>query len=188
MLTKSPIGKVTLFDDPKLVKQGITNVDEVSDLTKLDVELTAGYQGGTGVLNEDVFTRYMPDGSKVTDFSHLPGNTGIEVPERLSVGEMTYLTQEYGVEFAQVYQRGGGINGGGGKYFIYSGDVSSVKIPINKDVIIINHTHPGGTAYPSLADKKLLSLLEQVGSPQKISEIIPIGNLETIKFGVDGIK
>ncbi|MBQ7972284.1 MAG: hypothetical protein IJ291_02355, partial [Lachnospiraceae bacterium] len=31
-----PIGKVTLFDDPKLVKQGITNVDEVSELTKLD--------------------------------------------------------------------------------------------------------------------------------------------------------
>ncbi|MBQ7972658.1 MAG: DNA/RNA non-specific endonuclease, partial [Lachnospiraceae bacterium] len=36
MLTKSPSGKVTLFDDPKLVKQGITNVDEISELTKLD--------------------------------------------------------------------------------------------------------------------------------------------------------
>jgi len=36
MLTKSPIGKVTLFDAPKLVKQGITNVDKVSELTKLD--------------------------------------------------------------------------------------------------------------------------------------------------------
>jgi len=57
MLTKSPIGKVTLFDAPKLVKQGITNVDEISDLTKLDVELTAGYQSGNKTAKEIIGDR-----------------------------------------------------------------------------------------------------------------------------------
>ncbi len=75
----------------------------------------------------------MADGRKVTDFSYLPGSSGIEIPQRLSLEEMSYLTREYGVEFAQVYQRGFGKNGGGGKYFVYSGDVNSVKVPVNID-------------------------------------------------------
>ena len=152
------------------------------------VEKLRGSVAGRGKLNEDVFIRYMPDGKQVTDFNYLPGKAGIAIPRRLSVEEMIYLTQEYGIEFAQVYQRGTGLNGRGGRYFIYSGDVRSVNVPVNKDIIIINHTHPSGTAYPSSKDKKLLLLLEQKGSPQRTSEIIPIGNTKTIRFGKEGIK
>ena len=64
MLTKSPIGKVTLFDDPKLVKQGITNVDELSELTKLDVELTAGYQSGSISSKPNQIHHYATNKSK----------------------------------------------------------------------------------------------------------------------------
>ena len=152
------------------------------------VEVLRGSVVGRGKLNEDVFIRYMPDGKQVTDFSRLPGEAGMAIPRRLSVEEMIYLTQEYGIEFAQIYQRGSGLNGRGGKYFIYSGDASSVIVPVNKDVILINHTHPSGTAYPSSKDKNLLQLLERSGSPQRTSEIIPIGNTKTIRFGKDGIK
>ena len=152
------------------------------------VDALKGSVVGRRKLNEDVFIRYMPDGKKVTDFSRLPGETGMAIPRRLSVEEMTYLTREYGIEFAQIYQRGSGLNGRGGKYFIYSGDASSVIVPVNKDVILINHTHPSGTAYPSKKDKNLLRLLESSGSPQRTSEIIPIGITKTVRFGKDGIK
>ena len=151
-------------------------------------KLRGGSVAGRGKLNEDVFIRYMPDGKQVTDFNYLPGKAGIAIPRRLSVEEMIYLTQEYGIEFAQVYQRGTGLNGRGGRYFIYSGDVRSVNVPVNKDIIIINHTHPSGTAYPSSKDKKLLLHLEQKGSPQRTLEIIPIGNTKTIRFGKERIK
>ena len=58
---------------------------------------------------------------------------------------MEFLTNEYGVEFAQVYQLGPRKNGGGGKYYIYSGNSNSVLVPVNKNTMLINHTHPGGT-------------------------------------------
>ncbi len=74
-------------------------------------------------------------------------------------------------------------NGAGGKYFVYSGDISSVPIPIDKDVILINHTHPGGTAAASPADRRVLQYLADSGSPQRSSEIIPVGKNYTIKFG-----
>lgn len=41
---------------------------------------------------------------------------------------------------------------------------------------------------PSTADIKVLEDLKINGSPQEISEIIPIGKEKTVKFGVDGIK
>ena len=99
------------------------------------------------------------------DFLNLLGESGIEIPRRLSTEEMSFLTQEYSVEFAQIYKYGNGINGGGGKYFVYFGDMSSVKISIKKDAMLINHTHPGGTAYPSTADKSVLENLKLKGSP-----------------------
>ncbi len=136
----------------------------------------------------DVFPRYLPDGSTVIDFAYLPGKSGIESPRRLSTKEMSFLTKEYDVEFAQVYKYGNETNGGGGKYFIYSDDIKSVKVPLEKDIMRINHTHPKGTAYPSTADKNVLKILKLQGSPQKISEIIPIGKEKTVKYGMDGIK
>ena len=101
---------------------------------------------------------------------------------------MTYLTKEYGVEFAQVYHLGPGKNGGGGVYILYSGDISSVNIApsISPDTILINHTHPGGTPWLSSADMRLLGFLKDIGSPQNISQIIPIGKEYTIFYDING--
>ena len=121
-------------------------------------------------------------------FKHAPRTKGIEVPRRLSTSEMTYLTKEYGVEFSQVYQLGSGIHGRGGKYFVYSGSYKSVRVPVRNDLMLINHTHPRGTAYPSLADKEVLEKFELAGSPQRVSEIIPIGKNTTIKFDKNDIR
>ena len=137
-----------------------------------------------------VFTRYLADGRMVTDVTELPGDTGISIPNRLSTEEMTFLTQEYGVEFAQVYHRGAGKNGGGGYYMLYSGNHNSVSISqsMGPDAILINHTHPRGTSQPSNQDIALLRRLQSIGSPQKVSEIIPIGKQSTVFFDVTGVK
>ena len=95
--------------------------------------------------------------------------------------------EENGIEFARVYELGNWPNGKGGKYVVYSGTVNSVTIPITNKTILINHTHPGGTASPSNKDMKLMELLSQVGSPQKTSGIVPIGK-KPIKFTKEGAK
>ena len=128
----------------------------------------------------------MSDGTPVMDVYNLPGSGGIEIPRRLTTAEMTFLTQEYGVEFAQVYKYGHGINGGGGQYYLYSGTINSVNVPISDDIMLINHTHPGGTAYPSTQDKVLLGRYQQIGSQQRSSEIIPIGG-NNIRFNINGL-
>ena len=138
-------------------------------------------------LGEDVIIRIMPNGDRNIDFNQLPGSKGYQVAHRLSDRQMEFLTNEYGVEFAQVYQQGPGKNGGGGKYFIYSGSVNSVFVPINKDTMLINHTHPGGTAWPSKEDMKLMALSAQLGSPQRTSSIIPAGK-KAIYFTSKGKK
>ena len=88
--------------------------------------------------------------------------------------------------FAQVYKYGNGINRGGGQYYLYSGTVNSVQVPVAKDIMLINHTHPSGTPYPSGLDMKLLTKYQQLGSPQRSSEIIPIGK-GNIKFNINGL-
>ena len=133
-----------------------------------------------------IFPRYLSDGTQVMDIYNLPGSNGIEISRRLTTEEMTFLTQEYGVEFAQVYKYGNGINGGGGQYYLYSGTVDSVNVPIGDDIMLINHTHSGGTAYPSNQDKILLKRCQQIGSPQCSSEIIPVGK-NTIRFNKNGL-
>ena len=138
-------------------------------------------------LAEQVIIRYMRNGDKNTDFDKLPGSKGIQVPKRLSDREMIFLTEEYGVEFAQVYKYGPGKNGRGGKYYVYSGTINSVIVPLGKDIMLINHTHPGGTASPSPEDLELLISYSLTGSPQKTSAIIPIGK-STIKFTSKGLK
>ena len=139
------------------------------------------------ILAEDYFERIMPNGDKNIDFSKLPGKNGIEITNRLTDKQMMFLTDEYGVEFAQVYKLGSGKNGKGGKYYIYSGTTNSVTVPLSKDIMLINHTHPGGTAYPSRKDMKLMAMYAQLGSPQVTSSIIPSGK-KTIKFTSKGKK
>ena len=149
--------------------------------------LFGGTKGFYHALGEDVFTRIMPDGNKNIDFNSLPGSKGIQVKKRLNDDQMSFLTNEYGVEFAQVYERGVGKNGHGGVYKIYSGTVNSVTIPVSSNTVLINHTHPGGSAFPSEKDLKLMALIKQAGSPQKTSSIIPLGK-ETVKYTTKGIK
>ena len=89
--------------------------------------LFSGTKGFYNSLGEDVFERIMPNGNKNIDFSNLPGFNGIQIKKRLTNDQMSFLTNEYGIEFAQVYERGSGKNGRGGIYKIYSGTVNSVS-------------------------------------------------------------
>ncbi|MCR5478245.1 MAG: hypothetical protein K6F27_00105 [Ruminococcus sp.] len=149
--------------------------------------LFTGTIGQIIMLGEDYYERIMPNGEKNIDFSKLPGRKGIEVPKRLTDRQMEFLTQEYGIEFAQVYELGPGKGGRGGKYIIYSGNNNSVNVPVTKNTILVNHTHPGGTPYPSNKDLKLMEFLTQMGSPQKTSGIVPVGK-KTVKFTKKGLK
>lgn len=67
---------------------------------------------------------------------------------------------------------GAGKNGGGGSYYLYSGDISSVPIPQGPNIILIAHTHPGGSLNASTADREWLLLNEALSSPQKKSMIV----------------
>lgn len=58
---------------------------------------------------------------------------------------------------------------------------------MDRSIITLQPVLPG-TTYPSSNDMQVLSYYSQLGSPQKISEIIPIGKTGTVKFGVNGIK
>lgn len=138
-------------------------------------------------LKEDYFERFMPDGKKNIDFEKLPGAKGIQVKRRLTEEQMQFLTKEYGVEFAQVYILGNGKNGRGGKYYVFSGDDHTVHIPIAGNVILIGHTHPRGTEWPSDEDKDLMGYLRDYGSPQKVSRIYPVGK-KTVKFTKEGVR
>lgn len=156
-------------------------------MSKGNSGLFKGTAGFRAALGEDVYERIMPDGNKFIDFNSLPGTSGYQIKHRLTDKQMDYLTNQYGVEFAQVYQLGPGKNGRGGKYYIYSGNENSVIILVNKNTILINHTHPGGTSYPSTRDLKLMALYAQVGSPQRTSSIIPRGK-ESVRFTSKGKK
>lgn len=147
--------------------------------------LFSGTVGFKYALGEDVYDRIMPNGEKNVDFKNLPGEKGYKIKKRLTDKQMEFLTTEYGVEFAQVYRLGPGKNGSGGEYFIYSGTKNTVVVPVNKNTILINHTHPCGTAYPSQKDKDLMALYKRAGSPQKTSHIIPVGK-NKIKFTAKG--
>ena len=46
----------------------------------------------------------MPNGKVMVDVTDLPGYDGINVKRRLKPDEMRFLTREYGVEFALVYE------------------------------------------------------------------------------------
>jgi len=107
--------------------------------------------------------------------SSLPGSLGINIgKERPSIHTLQELTKTHDVEFSLIYKNGPGKNGGGGDYFLYSGSIDRVRVPIEKDMMWIYHTHPGSTPWASSADKIILKNLEEMyGSPQRTSVIIP---------------
>lgn len=117
-------------------------------------------------------------GDVVIGGTNLPGSLGIQVARRLTAAEMEALTISHGgIEFTLVYRTGTGPNGGGGTYWLYSGTANRVSVPIGSDVRWIYHTHPRGTPFASgfPGDQQVLKLLQQAGSPQRSSAIIPVG-------------
>ena len=112
----------------------------------------------------------------------LPGSAGIAISGRPTVAQLENLTTKHGVEFAVTYQLGSGVSGRGGQYFLYSGNVSSVSVPVRANSMLIYHTHPGGTAWASTADMNLMRRLGNIGSPQRSSQIIPIGGNGPVWF------
>lgn len=59
-----------------------------------------------------------------------------------------------------------------------------MRVPLEGDRMVIYHTHPGGRAYASQADMDLLKLFQGVGSPQRSSQIVPVGG-DVVRFGTD---
>ena len=113
--------------------------------------------------------------------SKLPGSAGVQVAGRLSPAQMVALTKKHGVEFSLVYRTGAGRAGGGGTYWLYSGSKKAVSVPVGSNVRWIYHTHPGGTAAASGADRNVLRLLQQAGSPQRSSQVVPAGK-DVVRF------
>ncbi|KKW81768.1 hypothetical protein AAV96_02590, partial [Acinetobacter sp. AG1] len=118
----------------------------------------------------------------------LPGTVGVPIMNRPSVIEIENLTAKHGVEFAVTYKLGNGKNGGGGQYFLHSGDNGSVRFPMEADRMVISHSHPGingkdGARFASDADLAVLEYLQSIGSPQRSSLIIPVGRDVVVKFG-----
>ncbi|TVZ95332.1 putative T7SS-secreted protein [Streptomyces sp. BK340] len=112
----------------------------------------------------------------------LPGPAGVEIPRRPTIQELENLTIKHGVEFAVTYKYGPGLNGGGGTYYLNSGTVGAVRIPLEPDSMFIYHTHPGGTPWPSTGDRNVMAALEAIGSPQRTSEVIPVGSGAAIPY------
>ena len=115
----------------------------------------------------------------------LPGSAGVAIPARPTPTELANLTEKHGVEFATTYKYGPGPNGGGGQYYLYSGELGSVEVPISADEMLIYHTHPGGTSFASQGDMDVLDLLKLAGSPQRSSQIVPVGK-DVVRFGPNG--
>ena len=145
-------------------------------------DITNNGKNAIGEFNEGLI--YLPN--QKIDVERLPGAEGMKIPRRLTVEEMSYLTEEYGVEFSLVYRLGSGKNGSGGQYWLYSGIENRVKIPVGSDVIAIYHTHPKGSVGASDADRRIMKLLEEYGSPQRSSQIIPVGGNGTARFNKNG--
>lgn len=115
----------------------------------------------------------------------LPGSAGVSIAARPSAVELANLTEKHGVEFAVTYKYGTGMNGGGGQYYLFSGTSAGVRVPVAADQMLIYHTHPGGTPFASQADMDLLGFLKAAGSPQRSSQIVPVGK-DVIRFGPNG--
>ena len=116
----------------------------------------------------------------------LPGSEGVAIPSRPTPTELANLTAKHDVEFAVTYKYGAGPDGGGGQYYLYSGVQGEVQVPVSADEMLIYHSHPGGTAWASPEDMNLLDALRQVGSPQRSSQIVPVGK-DVVRFGPKGV-
>ncbi|WMJ75367.1 hypothetical protein RCC89_19710 [Cytophagaceae bacterium ABcell3] len=79
------------------------------------------------------------------------------------------LTLRFKIEFAVMFTIGQ-FN-----YYLYSGNQNSVNLPISSNEILLKHTHPRGTPFPSPDDINWLITAQSFGLPQVQSVILPIG-------------
>jgi hypothetical protein len=112
----------------------------------------------------------------------LPGATGVNIARRPSITELENLTAKHEVEFAVTYRLGPKAGGRGGQYRLFSGDIRTVHIDLRPDEMWIYHTHPNGAAYASRADRNVLRVLREMGSPQRMSRVIPVGEGRAVPF------
>ena len=129
--------------------------------------------GGAAADSRSVWSSAVGDVSVAGDA--LPGGAGMVVARRLTATEMAALQLSHGVEFALVYELGAGLNGGGGRYLLFSGTRTTVWFPPSGRFIWISHTHPAGYAQrASINDRLWLKLLQDRGSLQRFSTVVPV--------------
>src|SRR5437667_10250094 len=116
------------------------------------------------------------NGDIVVNGAYLPGSAGVQIARRLTAAEMEALTVTHKVEFSLVYRAGLGPSGTCGTYWLYSGTINRVRVPLGSDVRWIYHTHPGGTPFASgfPGDQQVLQLLQRTGAPEKSVVSIPV--------------
>ena len=174
------------INDPQIKVKLAQMNNSSNSLTKAEVNGISEMAGEASLEEAQEIKRYLPNGDVVRDITGLPGSNGINVSGRLSPEEMRLLTEEHGVEFALTYERGLGKNGAGGQYKLFSGTNNRVEVPINKDSMLIYHTHPKGSPWASNGDRKVLEMLQNAGSPQRSSQIIPMGSNDITRFDIFG--
>ena len=114
-------------------------------------------------------------------YGDAPGTTGYPLKRPLTPDEMIQLTQEFNnIEFGL----GQEVNpdGSGGRYWLFSGNESSVAIPRlynNRPMRDIAHTHPSGTQIPSSADISSITgrsqlQIQTTRGPQQLQNIAHI--------------
>ncbi|OQS43057.1 hypothetical protein, partial [Chromobacterium haemolyticum] len=166
-------------------------LDRLAEQSTPGLRMYAVPEGGTVPNNISTASR-LGEAGAVGDLLYgaragegLPGAAGVAIPSRPMPVQLANLTEKHGVEFAATYKYGPGTNGGGGQYYLYSGERGAVEVPISANEMLIYHTHPGGTAFASQADMDVLNLLKLAGSPQRSSQIVPVGK-DVVRFGPKG--
>lgn len=79
------------------------------------------------------------------------------------------LTGRFGIEFGVIFTIEKPY------YELLIGKKSSISVPIGPDKLLLKHSHPGGTPLPSIYDIIWLKTVQQLGSPQTQSLILPLG-------------
>ena len=88
------------------------------------------------------------------------------------------LTTRVQVEFGVVFTIGTPF------YELIVGKRRCISIPISDIDLLLKHSHPGGTPYPSHNDIIWLKTVQCLGSPQVQSLILPLGK-DKVAFNVN---
>jgi len=108
---------------------------------------------------------------RIEDFGGPGRNQGAILPFYPSDLFLNELTRKYNVEFASVFTMG--ID----THYLWTGTRDAIILPImagQNFEILIKHTHPRGTEFPSIHDINWLRDAQVNGSPQVKSLILPL--------------